>query len=89
MFVVGIVSIVGLGSGLAALGVDEDEHQDLEENLRVLEVITYLVVVYLSILILGHVLLISLPAYIKNRKHIFHTITKDYHSRCLICQALS
>ena len=45
------------------IAVDEDEHQDLEENLRVLEVIAYLVVVYLSVLILGHVLLVSLPAF--------------------------
>lgn len=63
MFVVGIVSIVGLGSGLAALGVDEDKHQDLEENLRVFQVIAYLVMVYLSVLILDHTLLVSLPAY--------------------------
>lgn len=63
MFVVGIVSIVGLGSGLAALGVDEDKHQDLEENLRVFQVIAYLVMVYLSVLILGHTLLVSLPAF--------------------------
>lgn len=63
MLVVGMTSVVELGLGLIAVGVDEDEHQDLEENLRVLEVIAYLGVVYLSVLILGHVLLVSLPAY--------------------------
>ena len=63
MFVVGMASVVELGFGYAALGVDEDEHQNLEANLRVLQVIDYLVVVYLSVLILGHVLLVSLPAY--------------------------
>lgn len=34
MLVVGMVSIIELGLGLIAAGVDEYEHQDLEENLR-------------------------------------------------------
>ena len=63
MLVVGMISVVELGLGLIAVGVDEDEHQDLEENLRVFQVIAYLVMVYLSVLILGHTLLVSLPAY--------------------------
>lgn len=64
MLVVGMVSIIELGLGLIAAGVDEYEHQDLEENLRAYQVIFYIVVVYISVLILGHVLLVSLPTYI-------------------------
>lgn len=63
MLVVGMVNIVELGLSLAAAGVDEIKHQNLEEDLRALQVIAYLVIVYVSVLILGHVLLVSLPAY--------------------------
>lgn len=60
MLVVGMVSIIELGLGLKAAGVDEYEHQDLEENLRAYQVMVYIVVVYISVLVLGHVLLVSL-----------------------------
>lgn len=59
------VSCVQIILAVCAGCVDTDKHENLEVDLRAVQLLLYFTIIYLIILILGHLLLISLPTYIQ------------------------
>lgn len=60
-----VVSCVQAIFAVCAGCVNTDQHENLEVSLRAVQLLLYFAVIYLMILILGHLLLISLPVYIQ------------------------
>lgn len=60
-----VVSCVQVILAVCAGCVDTDKHENLEVDLRAIQLLLYFAIIYLIILILGHLLLISLPTYIQ------------------------
>lgn len=60
-----VVSCVQIIFTVYAGCIDTDKHENLEVNLRAVQLLLYFATIYLIILILGHLLLISLPVYIQ------------------------
>lgn len=60
-----VVSCVQIILAVCASCVDTEKHENLETGLRAVQLLLFFAMIYLIILILGHLLLISLPVYIQ------------------------
>lgn len=60
-----VVSCVQIIFTVCAGCVNTEKHENLEVDLRAVQLLLYFAIIYLIILILGHLLLISLPVYIQ------------------------